>query len=97
MNKIELELATKPVNNRPLVFEFRRCLFTAFFVLIPVQRLRIIFDLRWRDITLYDGNIGSAFKLESKRHHLENWVEARQLGVRYSYLRCSRGSLDAGN
>ena len=63
MIKIELELATKHVNNRPLVFEFRRCLFTAFFVLIPVQRLRIIFDLRWRDITLYDGNKGGCIQV----------------------------------
>jgi hypothetical protein len=42
---------------------FRRLLFTSFFVLIPVQRLRVIFELRWKDISMSNEGNGGVLQI----------------------------------
>ena len=55
---------SEPSHDMPgLVSEFRRSLFTAFFVVLPVQRLRVIFDLRWKDITLFEIGDGGSMRV----------------------------------
>ena len=46
-----------------LIAKFRKCLFTSFFVVIPVQRLRVIFDLRWKDIALFEIGDGGSIQV----------------------------------
>ena len=54
----------QPSHDMPgLVAQFRRCLFTAFFVVIPVQRLRVIFDLRWKDVSLFAIGEGGSIQI----------------------------------
>lgn len=63
LNELQLAIDSYDINRRENVSEYRRCLFTAFFVLIPVQRLRVIFDLRWIDITLYGESKGGCIQV----------------------------------
>ena len=60
---IERKLCVESYNITGLVAEYRRCLFTAFFVVIPVQRLRVIFDLRWKDISLFEIGDGGSMQV----------------------------------
>ena len=60
---LEISLHTANVNRSSKESAFRRCLFTSFFILIPVQRLRVIFDLRWKDIVFYGHGNGGLIQI----------------------------------
>lgn len=62
LNVLEIALRTPSSNRTATAFAYRRTIFTAFFVLIPVQRLRVIFDLRWKDVTL-EGTDGGNLQI----------------------------------
>ena len=62
LNVLEIALRTPSSNRTATAFAYRRTIFTAFFVLIPVQRLRVIFTLRWKDVTL-EGTDGGNLQI----------------------------------